>query len=403
MTQLPKQGQATSARRYDLDWLRVLAILVVFVFHSGRFFDQGDWHVKNPTTYFGVQVWTTFLAHWLMPLIFVISGAGTFYALGTRGAGRFVKDRALRLLVPLVVGIFSHVMVQVYLERISHGQFRGSLLAFIPRYFDGMYAFGGNFAWMGLHLWYLEMLFVFSLLLLPLFSWLKHGGGQRAAGALAGWLARPLAIYLLALPIALLLVVLDPSSALGNRGFGGWSIVIYILFFAYGFVLPANDAARQAIARQRWLSLGLGIGLFLALAGLAVVWREPAFGTTRYTIIFALFGCSSWCWVLAILGFGAAHLNFSSPQLRYANEAVLPFYVMHQSALIYLGFFVVQWQLPDLAKWLIITPTSFVIIAALYELVVRRVNLLRLLFGMKPLPKESAPRTLGAPLGSTRS
>src|SRR4029453_6989257 len=132
MTPLPQRHQTESTRRYDLDWLRVLAISAVFVFHSGRFFDLDDWHVKNPTTYLGAQIWTDFQVQWLMPLVFLISGMSTFYALGTRGAGRFVKDRALRLLVPLLVGIFTHVMLQVYLERVSHGQFSGSFFAFIP-------------------------------------------------------------------------------------------------------------------------------------------------------------------------------------------------------------------------------------------------------------------------------
>jgi peptidoglycan/LPS O-acetylase OafA/YrhL len=80
----------THLRRNDLDWLRVLAILAVFVFHSGRFFDLGGWHVKNPTTYFGMQVWITFLANWLMPVVFVISGASLFFALGSRGTWKFV-------------------------------------------------------------------------------------------------------------------------------------------------------------------------------------------------------------------------------------------------------------------------------------------------------------------------
>jgi peptidoglycan/LPS O-acetylase OafA/YrhL len=64
-----------SSRRYDLDWLRVFAILAVFVFHSGRFFDQMDWHVKSASVYPGVEAWTMFVMSWLMPLIFVISGA----------------------------------------------------------------------------------------------------------------------------------------------------------------------------------------------------------------------------------------------------------------------------------------------------------------------------------------
>jgi peptidoglycan/LPS O-acetylase OafA/YrhL len=391
-----------SPRRYDLDWLRVLVILAVFVFHSSRFFDLDYWHVKNATTYLGVQIWTTFLVNWLMPLIFVISGASTFYALGARGAGRFVKDRALRLLVPLVVGIFTHISVQVYLERVSHGQFSGSFFAFIPHYFDGMYAFGGNFAWMGLHLWYLEILFVFSLLLLPLFRWLKHGAREWGAAYLTRFLARPLVVYLLALPIMLLLSVLNPASILGNRGFGGWSLLIYILFFVYGFLLMGSDAVQQTIVRQRRLSLILGVALFLTLGGL---WagRDAAFGTPRFALLYSVLGLSSWCWILAILGFGMQHLRFNSPWLGYANEAVLPFYVLHQSVLIYLGYFVVRWPLPDGVKWLIIAPMSLAIIMALYEFLVRRSNVLRFLFGMKPLLKRVVQQVPSKPLRSTLS
>jgi glucans biosynthesis protein C len=392
MTPLPQSSQTESTRRYDLDWLRVLAILAVFVFHSGRFFDLDDWHVKNATTYLGAQIWTAFQVQWLMPLVFVISGMSTFYALGTRGAGRFVKDRALRLVVPLLVGIFTHVMLQVYLERVSHGQFSGSFFAFIPHYFDGFYGFGGNFAWMGLHLWYLEILFVFSLLLLPLFRWLKHGAGQRAAASLVGLLARPLAVYLLALPILLLLSGLDPDSGLGQRNFGGWSLPIYILLFVYGFLLVTHDSVQQTIKQHRWLSLILGGVLFLTLRGLQMGWDDPAFATPRYVLLSWLFGLSSWCWLLAILGFGMQHLNVNWSRLPDANEAVLPFYVLHQSVLIVVGYFVVRWPLPDAVKWLFIAPMSLIIIVALYELLVRRSNVLRFLFGMKLLLKATVPR-----------
>ena len=129
-------------RRYDIDWLRVLAILFVFVYHSTRFFNLGDWHVKNPTTYFAVEVWNRFASSWLMPFVFVISGASLFYAVGKSGAGQFIKDKVLRLLVPLVVGVFTHCALQVYLERLTHGQFSGSFFEFLPHYFEGIYGFG---------------------------------------------------------------------------------------------------------------------------------------------------------------------------------------------------------------------------------------------------------------------
>ncbi len=64
-------------RRFDLDWLRVISIFAVFIFHCTRFFDTFEWHVKNPTTYQGVQVWTMFQATWGMPLIFVVTPVST--------------------------------------------------------------------------------------------------------------------------------------------------------------------------------------------------------------------------------------------------------------------------------------------------------------------------------------
>jgi hypothetical protein len=102
-------------------------------------------------------------------------------------------------------------------------------------------------------------------------------------------------------------------------------------------------------------------------------------------MIFSIYGLSSWCWILAIWGFGMQHLNFSTPSLRYANSAVLPFYVMHQTVLLVVGYFVVGWAVPDLLKFGVISLSSFVLILVVYELVVRRSNLPRVLFGMKPL------------------
>jgi peptidoglycan/LPS O-acetylase OafA/YrhL len=378
----------TLQRRYDLDWLRVILIGFVFIFHSGRFFDTGGWHVKNAETFFSVQVWTTFLANWMMPAIFVVSGASLFFAM--KGSnGKFIKDKVLRLLVPLVVGAFTHVAVQVYLERVTHHQFVGTFFEFLPQYFNGPYGFGGNFAWMGLHLWYLLVLFVFSIVLLPLFRWLK-GRGANALNKFGNVLALPLVIYTLAIPIAFLMVNLDPRTTLGMREMGGWPLPIYMLFFIYGFVVISHAGLQERIKQQRWLSLGLGVAGIAALFALWGAQGDPYFGSTRYAQVFTIFGISSWCWVLAIFGFGMKHLTRNSKYLAPLNEAVLPFYVLHQSILIVVGYVVVQWDIPALAKWLIIAPLSFAIIVGLIA-IIRRVNVLRFLFGLRPLRRAAQP------------
>lgn len=371
-------------RRYDLDWLRVLAILGVFVYHGTLIFAPDPYSIKNATLYGFLDDWGAFGGTWGLSLIFLISGASVFFALGKVGPGRYVKGMILRLLVPLVIGIFTHSAFQVYLERIHTGAFSGSFFDFYPHYFDGMYGFGGNFAWMGMHLWYLEALFLFSLLCFPLFAWLRRAGsGRRALHRLGDVLARPGALYLLALPAYLLINLLDPDTW-GADVLGDWSIFIYLSFFVSGFVIFSHQRLQESVKRWRWVSLAAGVILWGLID---VIWGalgDPDFGTWGFALGTIPWCLNAWCWLLAILGFGMRHLASRSPFLKVANEAVLPFYILHQTVILSIAYFVVQWAIPDLTKYVVILTISFLVILGLYEFGVRRWNLMRVLFGMKP-------------------
>ncbi|MEZ4771052.1 MAG: acyltransferase [Caldilineales bacterium] len=381
-------------RNYELDWLRVLAILAVFFFHTIRFFDPDDWHVKNPTTYPGLLPPAMVVVSWIMPLIFVISGASTYYALGRRSGATFLKDRALRLLVPLLMGVFTHAAWQVYLERRTHGEFTGSFVAFIPHYFEGFYGLGGNFAWMGMHLWYLLLLFVFSLIFLPLFLWLRQGSGQGLLSRLGRTLAFPGGVYLLALPVMVLLATLSPNTVLGARSFANWAIVPYMVIFVNGFLVVSNERLYDSVRRVRWPSAALAALATVSLLLLYGRYGEPVYGTAQYSAMFAGYALMSWVWIMMILGFAAQHLRFANPFLAYANEAVLPFYIMHQTVLLTVGYVVIgsRLQLPDVLTWLITTVLSLTTCLVLYEFLIRRHNVLRVLFGMKPLPRQPLPQ-----------
>jgi peptidoglycan/LPS O-acetylase OafA/YrhL len=376
----------TVTRRHDLDWLRVLAILTIFIYHTVRFFNSEPWHVKNPSTYFVMDVLETTLANWIMALIFTISGASLFYALDKGSFGKFIKDKVLRLVVPLVaMGMIVFGVLQMYLDRLAHGEFGGTFFEFVPQYFQP-----GNFAWAGVHLWYLEMLFIFCLIFLPLFLWLKRGSGQRVLGRLGDLFASRGSVYLLALPTILCLILTDGESFLGNTDWGGGSILTHATFFLSGFLITSHEGLQKSIQRFRWLSLALVVILMATLFGLLMAIGEPSSGTLLYALGRALWGLWSWCWVLAILGFGIKHLNFNRPILSYANEAVLPFYILHHPVLLSVGYFVVRWAIPATVKFVVIDAISFAIIMALYEFVVRRVNAIRFLFGIKLLVRTSA-------------
>lgn len=383
----------TAVRNNYLDWLRMLAILFVFVYHSTRFFNLEDWEVKNPVRYQWVELWNVFAWNWMMPLIFVISGASLFYAVGKGGTVKFVKDKVLRLLVPYLAAVLTHATYQVYLNWITHDRFSGSYFQFLPKYFASVFSAGYGplaiFELWGMHLWYLETLFIFTLMLYPLMRWLK-GSGRRVLDAASGFLTRPGAIYLLALPTTLLMAFVNPDNPLVAEKEGGWSLVIYLWLLIIGFIVISNDNLKASIKRLRWLSLVMGIVcLTIVLTILVAQGGSPTYGTAQYTVGLGAAGFSSWCWILAFTGLAMRYLDYRKPILEYANEAVLPFYILHQSVLVSLGYYVVQWPIPDLLKWVIILVFSFTIIMGLYEYLIRRVNVLRFLFGMKVKPSKA--------------
>ena len=373
-------------RKYELDWLRVWAILVVFIYHSTRFFNLGDWHVKNADTFVWVEIWNVFATRWMMPLFFVISGASLFYAIGKSGRWpRFYVDKFLRLMIPVLFGSVTHSALQVYLERLSHNQYSGSFFSFLPEYFRGVYlgiGMPGNFAYHGMHLWYLFFLFLYGLVCYRLFVWLK-GRGRKVLEGIMTFLAVPGLMYLwFSIPL-LIMKALIPQPVL-EVGSGGWGFLYYIWFLIAGFMIVSSDKLQEQIENQRWMSLFLGVIL-------SAVYLYQLFSPSRLVFpvwtgdwIYALLSFfSAWSWLFAILGFGIRFLAFNRPFLRHANEGVLPFFILHQPVLLGIGYFIMPWAIHDALKWAIVFTGSFIVIITLYTLLVRKLELLRFLFGMK--------------------
>jgi hypothetical protein len=234
---------------------------------------------------------------------------------------------------------------------------------------------------MGLHLWYLEFLFLFSLLTLPLFRYLGKPAIRPFMLRVASFFNRPAAIFLLAIPVAImeLLINLQPQG-IGRRDFGGWSLLTYLVFFILGYIVEANDVFQLQIKKQRFIALVLG--LFTTTGGFFLLTS----GYSDRAIFFALLRAfNSWFWLTAILGFGFTYLNFTNGLLKYANEAVLPFYILHQTVIVMLGFYMAGWALPVLVKYLILSIAAFSVIVLIYDVGIRRAGAVRFLFGMKPL------------------
>jgi glucan biosynthesis protein C len=386
---VPQIDRPELTRRHDVDWLRVLGMMVVFLFHNARFFDTEGWHVKSPRTSEAVSFITVILTvQWMMPLFFVLSGIGAYHGLAHRGWRQYLVSRVKRLVVPLVFGIFVIIAPwQVYLERVSHGQYSGSFWSWYPHYFEGWFGLGGNFAWMGVHLWYLEFLFLFSVIALPLFLVLQSRSGDRLVAALSRATTVPGLIFLLAIPIAVMEFIANSpalkGSLLSERGFGGWSLLPYFAIFIIGFLLAGREEMAQTLERHRFT--GLGVALLVFVTTYVAI---KQYGLSESGIATAaLRGLFCWAFLIALCGFARRHLRFSNGFLKYANEAVLPFYILHQTVILTVGYYVLRLDTSLWIEYLIIATISFLVIMALYELFIRRANVLRFLFGLKMLPR----------------
>ena len=300
----------------------------------------------------------------------------------------YVVGICAALLVPLLVGMFSHCALQVYVERLTHGDFSGTFFQFIPSYFQGHYDGSdpttGNFPLTGVHLWYLAWLFVFTLLLYPVMRWLL-GRGKGVLAWLGTALSQPGAALFLALPVFLFALDSEDHPFL-LWWEAGWPLLVYLWLILAGFLLASSQRLLDQVQRMRWFYLALAIAMVVA-TGFFAYSGDPALGTQRHALVWCLRSLSAWCWVLAFAGLARQYLTKRTPFLQYANEAVLPFYILHQTVIVGVGYFVVQWAIPGLLKWAIIFAVSLAMMMVLYEFLIRRFSVMRVLFGLKWRPK----------------
>ena len=385
---------AQPARLYYLDWLRVLLVGLVFLGHSLMPFNSAsDWAVMNEYTAFLPAGIVGYLYQWVMPLFFVVSGASAALSLQRAPAGRFVSRRILRLAVPYLFGVLTLSPVHDYYSDRNHGVYEGSFLAYLPQFYgSARWDWSLSFGLSDNHLWFLQYLFWFSIAALPLLLWLRGARGQALATRAAVVAGGPSVIFVLALPVALAQACLRP----GFHAHTGWSdAVVWFIFFLGGFLLVLAPRIQGAIAR--WWPLGAFIGA-ACMAATAVLFKlgyvedwelHPHYSAAAMGYE-ALRGLNTCAWVIFYLG-GAMRWCTTGPRMLIrANEGVLPFYMLHQVALVVAGYYLLPWAPPLLPAWITLAVLAFLGSVGTYALLIYPFYPLRRAFGLQPKPTRLA-------------
>lgn len=378
----------TSSRQVYLDWLRIMAIVAVLFFHAAMpYVTEWEWHIKNKETSSLLLEFNFFLHLFRMPLLFFISGTVTWFMLQRRSSGSFIALRFRRLLIPLLFGIIVIVPPQVYLERITQG-FQGNFIDFYKRIFtSGPYP-SGDFSWH--HLWFIAYLFLYDVIFAGLFKWAIVEQGKQKLHSI-NKLARGKNIYWLALPGVILYTALAYRFPQTNDLVHDGCYFFYWLFFLLaGFICINFPSLMESLERNRRASLLIALLSIFFINYLRWNQLEPyqLLENWQYdwrTYLYrSLYPVTAWSWVFTAIGYGKRYLNKKHKVLDYVNQAVYPFYILHQTVIVIIVYYVVQTTDTIMMKYLFTVLVSFLITTAIYHVFIKPFAVTRFLFGMKP-------------------
>ncbi|HVH63147.1 MAG TPA: acyltransferase family protein [Candidatus Dormibacteraeota bacterium] len=385
-------------RIHYLDWLKVLIVYGIFVYHVALVFVVANWLVSNHERIPILSIFVALTFPWGIPAMFLISGADAWFGLRRRSARHFIWQRVLRLLLPMAAGLAVLSPFQRFVTSQNPPPSLDQLPAYYMSFFRDFH-FIWSMQWVSkywLHLWFLGYLFVISIACLPLVQRLRSGSGPRITGfvlRIAIWRG---GLLLLALPLAVLQVILRPHFP----GYQDWAdVATYTYVFLWGALLVTDRRFEAAIRRDIHLILlaaiiaALGSGYIFLTAHLKL--NLTASLDTPATLSFAiLWTFEVWCWLLAVLYPGIRWLDFPNRVISYLEESILPFYVLHHPVLLAVASYVVTWRLGAWPKFFAILVIGGTITMTLYEYGVRRWNLMRTIFGLRPLPSPQISETL---------
>jgi Acyltransferase family len=345
-----------TGRRYDIDWMRTLAMAMLIIYHIVLCFQPWAPYIGfpvNDNTLDELWILMAALNIWRIPVLFMISGMGVCFAMEHRNWKQMLTDRTLRILVPYLFGI---VVLQYMV----------SLL--LP-----VLGWQANFSITFGHLWFLLNIYLYFLWLLGVTIYFKDNPDNAFFGFLSKILNRRFGIFLFALPVMLEALLVNPQYfSTFVDSLHGWLLGFICFFIGFTFV-SLKDTFWPAVQKNRWYSLGLAV--FLYLIRLFIYKLESQLNW--------LTGLESFSWMIAAFGFAATYLNKPSRSLNYFSTAVYPVYIIHLPVQFVIAYFLLPQPLSAWLKLLILLSGTFAVCLLLYEFVLRRIKWIRPLFGMK--------------------
>jgi len=346
----------TTNRRYFIDWIRVIAIGLLLLYHIAIGFQPWGMmigFIANQKSW--ASLWTPMmmLNVWRIPLLFFVSGMGVYFAIQNRNWKELIMERTWRIWLPFVFGLFCIVPIHVYIMQ----SYYKMNVSYIPN--------AG-------HLWFLGNIFSYVVILSPLFFYFKRNGNGKVVMLIKKIFSNPLGLLLvLAAFVAEALIIKPYPYELYAMTWHGYFLGLLAFFFGFCFVL-SGDPFWSMILKGRWLFLSAAILLFI----LRVV--EFKMNVPIYLLV-----AESNCWIFSVFGFACKYLNRPGNALTYLSQAAYPVYIVHMIFLFLGSMLIFPLELDVRLQFILVLLFTFAGCFIIYEFMIRRVNFVRPLFGLK--------------------
>lgn len=380
------------ARLTELDWARVILVFAVFLHHVGMPFNGDDWLVMNDQSSKLLDDIMVYFEQFRLPTLFLIAGAGARFLLTRLSYPVFAMDKVKRLFLPLLIGILFVIPPQLYFKNTVEYDSLWAAWPTLALEFDSM------------HLWFIEYLFIFSLIAIPLQWALQSKPAHHGLNALQNIADHPLGLIGFGLVLVLMRVWLKAIYQSDGHGIENLSSSLYyFFFFAMGMVLCQRHATWQRLG-QRWR---LHTGALIVLTVIFYIYYLLDFSAfasipTLWSIWWALGALLAWIAALCIMGVAQRFLTVTPPWLKQTNELIYPFYILHQTVIVALAFYIVQWPAGIGIKVSALLISSLAITVLICAFMIRPFNAMRILFGLKPKKAPALPND-GPPAASPQA
>jgi hypothetical protein len=357
----------TASRRYDIDWMRVIAIGLLLIYHVAIGFQA--WgimigFIANDKPWETLWLPMSILNVWRIPLLFFVSGMGVYFAMQQRNWKQLLAERGVRILLPFVFGIFFIFPVSTLIWQY---------------YYKLQLDYNANPG----HLWFLGNIFAYVLLLSPIFYYLKKNEDGKIAKAIRWIMSNPLGLMAVVAFSVIEVLVLNPIPyEMYAMTWHGFFLGLIAFFFGFCFVFSGKKFW-DIILKWRWLFLVTAI-TFFCIRFTFYKMRAPAY----------MIAIESDFWIFSVLAFGHRYLNFSNKALAYLSQAAYPVYILHMIFLFLGSLLIFPLEIAVQLKFVLVLLFTFVGCFTTYEFLIRRINFIRPLFGVKMKSKKVDVKTV---------